>query len=119
VAGVEMKLVSVTFLSPDMDYGEFVGRCGPRLRSVCPLVTVYGDEHDGALDASVFVNSMWFRAFPEDAAPGLKEESCDALAASSPPGTYHQQMLCLQRLSVLHACTPMTSVSMPLQSSVY
>ena len=74
--GAGLKLASVTFLSPDMDYGEFVGRCGPRLRSVCPLVTVYGDVNDSALNLSTFTNKLWFWMFPQDAAPGLQEETC-------------------------------------------
>lgn len=44
-AGV-LELASVTLLSPDMELGEFVGRAGPALRSVCPLITIYGDRCD-------------------------------------------------------------------------
>jgi hypothetical protein len=59
-----------------MEYGEFVGRCGPRLRSVCSLVTVYGDDHDSALGISQLTNKMWFGLFPHDAPPGLAAETC-------------------------------------------
>jgi hypothetical protein len=71
----------VTFLNPDMDYGEFVGRCGPRLRSVCPLVTIYGDANDSALDLSTLTNRLWYRLFPQEAPPGLLEETCAPLEA--------------------------------------
>jgi esterase/lipase superfamily enzyme len=71
-----MILATMTFLSPDMDYGDFVGRCGPILRSVCPLVTIYGDSGDSALGISAASNKLLYRLFPKVAAPGLKEEAC-------------------------------------------
>lgn len=77
-----LNLASVTFLSPDMDYGEFMGRCGPRLRSVCSLVTVYGDVNDTALDLSTNVNKFWYHMWPYVAPPGLREETCAPLNAS-------------------------------------
>lgn len=71
-----MQLASMTFLSPDMDYGEFVGHCGPLLRSLCPLVTIYGDPGDTALDICATSNAYLFKLFPDTAPPGLKEETC-------------------------------------------
>ena len=72
----KMQLASMTFLSPDMDYGEFVGHCGPVLRSLCPLVTIYGNKNDSALTISATSNAYLFWLFPSVVTPGLKEETC-------------------------------------------
>lgn len=75
-ATAKMYLKTMTFLSPDMDTGEFVGHCGPILRSLCPLITIYGDTSDSALDLAVFFNTLHFKYFPDAAPPGLKAETC-------------------------------------------
>lgn len=80
-----VELASITFLSPDIEYGEFVERCGPILRSICPLITIYGDVNDEALVYASFFNTRFYNFRPQRAPPGLKENWCAQLPL---PGVY-------------------------------
>jgi esterase/lipase superfamily enzyme len=72
-----MDLVSMTFISPDVDFGAFMAQYGPIFRSICALITIYGDPNDDALFWSSFLNSYYFKLKPNYAPPGLKEEWCE------------------------------------------
>lgn len=71
-----LRLATVTLLSPDLELGDFVGRCGPMLRSICDVVTVYGDSNDDALGWAAHMNSWLYRFRPEEAPEGLKATWC-------------------------------------------
>lgn len=73
-----LDLATVTFLSPDLELGDFVGRTGPLLRSICDVVTVYGDSNDDALGWAAHMNSWLYRFRPAAAPRGLKATWCGA-----------------------------------------
>jgi len=54
--GRQLRLASVTLVNPEVSEDIFLEHCLPRLRVLCPLVTIYGDEEDGALFWSEVVN---------------------------------------------------------------
>ncbi len=51
--GPSLKLRTVTICNPDFGLKLFVEDMGPRLRALCPHVTLYGDTADNALGLSV------------------------------------------------------------------
>ncbi|GLC44494.1 hypothetical protein PLESTB_000067100 [Pleodorina starrii] len=53
-----MRLRTVTICNPDFGLRRFVEDMGPRLRALCPHVTLYGDKADGALALSEVVNAL-------------------------------------------------------------
>ncbi|KXZ55758.1 hypothetical protein GPECTOR_2g1308 [Gonium pectorale] len=53
-----MRLRSITICNPDYGLKRFTEDFGPRLRALCPLVTLYGDTADGALALSETVNAL-------------------------------------------------------------
>ena len=71
-----LELATVTFLSPDLELGDFVGRSGPMLRSICDVVTVYGDANDDALGWAALMNGWLYRMKPGEAPPGLQSTWC-------------------------------------------
>jgi Alpha/beta hydrolase of unknown function (DUF900) len=75
-----MELASVSFFSPDIDFGEFVGHAGLIFRAICPIVTIYGDANDSSLFWASFINTRFFKLQPQHAPPGLKEEWCDLVS---------------------------------------
>lgn len=56
--GVPFTIKSVTLLNPDFSLKKFAEDTGPRLRRLCPLVTVYGDRNDRALAMSEIFNAL-------------------------------------------------------------
>lgn len=85
-----LDLATVTFLSPDLELGDFVGHTGPLLRSICDVVTVYGDSNDDALGWAAYMNSWLYRFQPAAAPHGLKATWCggpSCLASTPRPAT--------------------------------
>eukprot|EP00884_Botryococcus_braunii_P012543 jgi/Botrbrau1/2128/Bobra.0093s0035.1 len=62
------RLASVLLLNPDYSLQKFVGGQGQRLRALCPLVTIYGDQRDLALWGAAIFNG--FQAAALQAAQG-------------------------------------------------
>ncbi|KAG8457339.1 hypothetical protein KFE25_014068 [Diacronema lutheri] len=53
-----LRLASVTMINPEISERDFLERHLPRLRALCPLISVYGDEDDRALFWSELLNRV-------------------------------------------------------------
>lgn len=51
-----LKIASITLLSPDCELEPFRETLGHKFRSMCPLVTIYGDRTDQALAVAEVAN---------------------------------------------------------------
>ncbi|GIM09958.1 hypothetical protein Vretimale_13741 [Volvox reticuliferus] len=82
-SGTRMKLRTVTICNPDFGLKCFVEDMGPRLRALCPHVTLYGDTADGALGLSEIVNALARPFVDAGAAIADVGNTVPALAAST------------------------------------
>lgn len=53
---LQLKVASITLLSPDCELEPFRADIGHRLRGLSPLVTIYGDRTDWALSVAEVAN---------------------------------------------------------------